>query len=360
MTTARHDFLIIGQGLAGSLLAWRLIQAGRRVLVIDDGHRSAASKVAAGLVNPLAGLRFNHSPRVHPWLDELERLYGEIGRAAGRPFFHPQPMVRLFRSPQQARFYDRNRTRPGSEGLFGECFGPEASGQPVHAPHGGFHQHHTGHLDLPGLLRFMTGWLEVRGALRRQAIDHTQIRPETHQVTCSAWRAGHLIFCEGYRAIHNPWFGHLPFAPDKGEFLVLAAAPGTPPGRLPDTIVNGAHWLLPHADGRYRLGATHDHHHFDQRPTPEGRQTLTEGMQRLLRHPEALRLVDHQAGVRPATADRKPFLGDHPHWPRLHIFNGFGAHGSLQIPWYSRRMAEWLLHGRPLPAEADLAHRAGC
>ncbi|HHH13042.1 MAG TPA: FAD-dependent oxidoreductase, partial [Thiolapillus brandeum] len=32
-----YDFLVLGQGLAGSLLAWRLLRRGRRVLVMDDG-----------------------------------------------------------------------------------------------------------------------------------------------------------------------------------------------------------------------------------------------------------------------------------------------------------------------------------
>ena len=34
----RFDTLILGQGLAGSALAWQLIEAGQQVCVIDDGH----------------------------------------------------------------------------------------------------------------------------------------------------------------------------------------------------------------------------------------------------------------------------------------------------------------------------------
>ena len=46
---------IIGQGLAGSLLAWRLLLRGERVLVVDNGYCSASSTVAAGLINPVTG-----------------------------------------------------------------------------------------------------------------------------------------------------------------------------------------------------------------------------------------------------------------------------------------------------------------
>lgn len=348
------DYIIIGQGLAGSLLAWRLIQQKKKVLVVDDGHRSASSKVAAGLINPLAGMRFNHSPQVHQWLEEVDTLYRELESTAGRRFLHWQPMVRLFRSPEQVRFYRRRAADPNDLDLLAGSFAPEQSCEPVHAPHGGFLQQRTGHLDLPALLGFVGNWLKGKDALRQEFVEYDQIALTPDRVQIGDLEARHLIFCDGYRGMHTPWFGHLPFSPDKGEFLVLEPSSTATPDQLPRRIVNGAHWLLRHADGYYRLGSTHDHRHQDQQPTEAGKRRLLEGLEKLLRHPGALAARDHQAGVRPTTSDRQPFLGTHPEQPRLHLFNGFGAHGSLSIPWYSKQMAGWLLEGRPLPSNADI------
>lgn len=349
-----YDYLLVGQGLAGSLLAWQLLQRGRRVLVLDDGHRTASSRVAAGLINPLAGMRFNHSPFVHQWLQAVERLYGELEAMAGKPFLHWQPMVRLFRSPEQVRFFKRRARDPGDRDLLDGRFGPERSGEPVHAPHGGFVQRRTGHLDLPALLEFMRHWLKEQDALVQQEVEPGEVHLLENRVQLGPFSARHLVFCNGYRAMDDPWFGELPFAPDKGEFLVLEATSAETRQQLPRRIVNGAHWILPHADGFWRLGSTHDHHHRDQQPTEAGRKALLDGMERLLLHPQACRIRDHQAGVRPATSDRQPFLGTHAEAKRLHIFNGFGAHGSISIPWYSERMAGWLLEGEPLPENADI------
>jgi hypothetical protein len=36
------------------------------------------------------------------------------------------------------------------------------------------------------------------------------------------------------------------------------------------------------------------------------------------------------------------------------IFNGFGAKGSLQIPWYSKRFADYLLNNIPLPSACNI------
>ena len=57
------DYLIIGQGLAGSLLAWELIQRDCKVVIIDNGKENA-SQVAAGLINPITGMRFVKSADV--------------------------------------------------------------------------------------------------------------------------------------------------------------------------------------------------------------------------------------------------------------------------------------------------------
>ena len=50
----QYDFLIVGQGIAGTTLAMELIAQGASVLVIDAYNKSSSSQVAAGLFNPIA------------------------------------------------------------------------------------------------------------------------------------------------------------------------------------------------------------------------------------------------------------------------------------------------------------------
>ena len=53
------DFLIVGHGLAGATLAHLLLERGQRIMVLDKKLPHCASQVAAGLVNPLIGPKFN-------------------------------------------------------------------------------------------------------------------------------------------------------------------------------------------------------------------------------------------------------------------------------------------------------------
>lgn len=347
------DYLIVGQGLAGSLLAWVLHRRGRRVLVVDDGHRTAASVAAAGLVNPLAGLRFSRPAGVTEWLQTAQALYAELGQEFGRTFYHPLPMVRLFRSAEQVRFWERRAADPQTAPLLGERFAPGASGQPIRAPFGGFHQHATGYLETEPLLTALREVLLRHGGYRSTAIDYGAIELHADGVRWQGVRARTLVFCEGYRGRDNPWFGWLPFRPDRGEILTFSAH-----GPMPERIVNGAHWLIPLVDGGYRCGATHDHHSVAPAVTAAARDELLAGLAALLEFNPRIEVTAQRAGVRPATADRAPLLGRHPNAPALALFNGFGAKGSLQIPWYAERLAEHLEAGAALPPEADIARHA--
>jgi glycine oxidase len=344
------DTLIIGQGLAGSALAWFLLHAGERVCVLDDGHVSASSIVAAGLVNPLAGMRFTRRPELDDWLTAAECWYADLGRTLQRPCFHPLPMLRLFRSAGQVRFYERRSADPGAAGLVGAAFAANACPEPVSAPHGGFVQQRTGHVDLPGLLADLRRWLTGHGAYRKIPVGYRDITVGARCVDVAGLRARRLVFCDGARLRDNPWLDALPLAPAKGEVLDIEAG-----GWRPRHIVNGAHWLVPQAGRghRLRLGATHDHEHLDLQPTAAGRQELLAGYA-ALGAPDVTQVTAHLAGIRPGTPDHYPLLGAAADAGRLFVFNGLGARGTLTAPWYAERLAAHLTGGAPLPVEADI------
>ena len=350
MTGSPLHSLIVGQGLAGSLLAWRLINAGHRVAVIDDAHHSSSSMVAAGLINPLAGMRFNRRPEMTDWLDAADRCYRELGDRFDRRFHHPVPMLRLFRSPGQRRFHTRRMQDEASREFLEEAFGADACPEPVRAPEGGFLQRRTGYVDLPLLLQTLRDWLHRRGCLHEHRLDYRDIQLQPGRVCVAGHSADRLIFCDGARLRFNPWFNHLPLVPDQGEILNLRID-----GWQPHHIVNGAHWLVPLDNGEVRLGATHEHAQLDKGPTPAGARELLAGLDALLGEPRGLEVLHHQAGIRPSTRDRYPLIGSHPDHPQLLVFNGFGARGALTIPWYARCLEMHLNQGAVLPGEADIA-----
>ena len=53
------DCVIVGQGLAGTTLAWHLVEAGRSVLLLDAEAPVTASKISPGLITPITGQRLS-------------------------------------------------------------------------------------------------------------------------------------------------------------------------------------------------------------------------------------------------------------------------------------------------------------
>ena len=92
--TKKFDYLIVGQGLAGSLLAWRLLQNKQNILLVDNEHRGCSSMAAAGLVNPVTGKRLVKATETEQWLVEAKSLFDTLSKYFKQTFYHPKPMLR--------------------------------------------------------------------------------------------------------------------------------------------------------------------------------------------------------------------------------------------------------------------------
>lgn len=105
------DVLIVGQGLAGSLLAWELAGRGLAVCVVDN-ELCNASRVAAGLVNPVSGRRLVLQPNIAGLLPAARHCYGRLARFFGDQFFVERPMWKILSGPAQKQQTERVCSKP--------------------------------------------------------------------------------------------------------------------------------------------------------------------------------------------------------------------------------------------------------
>jgi glycine/D-amino acid oxidase-like deaminating enzyme len=348
---SKHDIdtLIVGQGLAGSLLAWELAHRGERILVVDNEHATASSTAAAGLINPVTGQRIVKTVGVDDYLPLAHKRYRAMEEILDRDLLFDVPMWRLLRNEKEREVWHKRKQDGDYDAYLGEWLETSQLQPPFVAPLGGFEQNQTGYLDTNALLDGVREYLLETGRFRPQHIDYAMIELEDDAVRFDGISCGRVIFCEGYKAMANPWFNWLPFTPAKGEILSLRFEQA-----LPKVMINAGRWLMPRANGEHKLGATYEHEHLDEVTTEAARQTLLDSLPKILAEPSPYRVTAQQAGVRPATTDRQPFLGLHPKWPQLGIFNGFGSKGSLLIPWHAETFADALLCECALPIECDI------
>ncbi|MBW3130374.1 NAD(P)/FAD-dependent oxidoreductase [Hymenobacter profundi] len=335
MTT--YDYLLIGHGLAGATLAHTLRRRGRTVLVYDPGHPNSASKVAAGLINPVAGKRFALAWKIDELLPAATAFYQAMEQHYGETFFIQAPIQKLFSSvAEQNTVVARSADAPWRHYVT-EVTGalPPLAG--VRQEFGGIQIQHGGYVRLRELLAMLAQEALAQGWLRQEVFEWSQLVFDADGATYAPGqvRARQVVCCEGVGAVQNPYFNWLPLTPNQGEVLDVAC-PGLPDGQ----VLNKGAYVVPLGEGHFRVGATYRWPPFAEGITPEATAELSQRLADMTTLP--FTITAQRAGVRPAVRDRKPLLGRHPGLPILSIFNGFGSKGVLLAPGLADQLANYL------------------
>lgn len=331
------EILILGQGLAGSLLSFELLSRGQKVLVVDDGNPQAASRVAAGLMSPVTGQRTALAWRAEAQLACASDSYRRLESALGQRFYHPLPLKRFYQSEDQRRLY-RSRA---AERAHRPWLGPEFDAGPL----GGMEIKGAAWLDAPALVAAWRQHLQKLGLLIEARAGLSELRFEGGSAEWGGIQAKQAVCCLGATEAQGGLFDFLRFQPTRGELLTVSSPASQ------DAIRYGAHFAIPLGGGQFRVGATYDRENLDPQPTAEGRSVLEASAQSLL----GQATVEAQAcGIRPNLLGHFPALGAHPKIPQLSILNGFGSKGALWAPYTAKLMADWMLEGAALPAEIDI------
>lgn len=332
------DYLIIGYGIAGATLAAELRGRGRTVRVLDTLQPDSASRVAAGLMNPVAGKRFALAWRAEELLTAAAAFYHAQEQRLGRPFFQALPIAKFFASVQeQNALLARSADRPW-QGFVEDVSAGELPPLPGVSPQfGGLLVQRGGFVLVEELLLALTAEGLAAGWLQHETFDWAALVAQPAGGFCYAGRvqARHVISCEGAATIQNPYFSWLPLTPNQGEVLTVEC-----PGLPVDTVLNKGAYVVPLGANRLRVGATYRWPPFAAGITAEAREELSQRLAELTKLP--FRVVSQRAGVRPAVRDRKPLLGTHPGRPGLHVFNGMGSKGVMFAPRLAQVMADWL------------------
>jgi glycine/D-amino acid oxidase-like deaminating enzyme len=138
----------------------------------------------------------------------------------------------------------------------------------------------------------------------------------------------------------------LPFRPVKGELIITTFTP------FLEFIFNRNLFILPYKNEIHKVGATYDWDEIDANPTKKGKNILENKLKAVLN--VNFKTVDHYAGIRPATKDRRPFVGMHPDFKNLGIFNGLGSKGVSLGPYFARKFADYVENGIEFDVEADI------
>lgn len=340
------DVLIIGQGICGTLLSWFLHKQGKSFLVLDNAVENSASKVAAGVINPVTGRRYVTSWMAEDVMAFAEITYKEMGDYLNIPLFFPKSIIDFFPSAQMRNtFVDRISENDTflhafpDQNLFNPYFNYDfgcGEIRPAFVVH------------LPALLTQWRQKLQEQGRLREEMFSPEELIVEEDAVSYKGITAQKIIFCDGISGTNSPWFSMLPFSANKGEALLLKCE-----SLNTDHVYKRGMMLVPlPEEGMFWLGSNYQWDFDDDAPSEKFYKASTDLLQHWLKVP--FKVVAHKAAIRPATLERRPFVGFHPQFPYVGILNGMGTKGTSLAPFFANQLAQQIVFGFPIAPEADV------
>ncbi|MDP5122199.1 MAG: FAD-binding oxidoreductase [Spirosomaceae bacterium] len=341
------DYIIVGQGIAGSLLAYELLQANKKVLVLNDESLPSSSQVAGGMFNPVTGRHLAKTWLADELFPFLKTYYPEIEQRFNAKFFHQTGLFRPYVNEKQRTQFQNAILKHEIAHYVSDAKDFEKMGQFIANDLGGLQTADAGWVDVPELLKTLKSHFIASESYANEAFNYDELKVKPENVIYKSYEAKSIIFCEGFHAKNNPFFNWLPFNPVKGETLLVES-----PDYAVTEIVNQGSWVIPLAERKCRFGATYSWHDLDFEITEKARATLQEKIGKFFK--SDYRIISQQAGVRPSTTDRRPFLGKHPEYINIYIFNGLGTKGVSIAPFFARQFRDFLLQGKEINSETTI------
>ena len=384
------DVAIIGGGVMGCAIAWRLAKNGVSCALVERGSfGGGASGATAGVVGPLWHLDPDDPDMFRLGMRSLELFpewAAELAEAGVNPEFQQTGVLRLAFSEQEieelASFHrwqskmelgvqwlgrdDVVRQEPNaSRDVLAALFSPregcvrgqrfcDALAHAAACPRG------SGELGA----RLYEG-AEVTGLL------HEGDRVTGIQTTVGDIPAGRVVLAAGpwsgiaRHLYKKPWATpggppaivqmKLPVRGVKGQRILLRL-----PGFMPRCPVrNSEVYVVPRLGGNILVASTREEGRSDERVTAEGIATLVSGAMRSFPLLGDAAFVSGRAGVRPATPDGRPIIGPVPGVEGLVVATGHDAVGIMLSPGTAELVAQYLLDGNDAPMQPFSASRFG-
>lgn len=345
----KTDYLIIGQGISGSWLSYQLLKAGASCMVMDAPNKNSSSNIASGIINPVTGRRMAKT-----WMDDTllpfaHHAYTEMGQTFGQHLITTTKIIDFFSAPDRRLAFEKRSQMfaeylqwPADENHYQPLFN-YPFGYGIVAP--------AYQVDVQLMTQTWRHQLLSQNILLEEKLEAENLVLQPNGVVYKDIMATKVIFCDGIAAYNNPYFKALPYAFNKGEVLIVDI-----PNLPKDVLYKKTNTIVPWKDGLFWIGSSYDHDYTHHQPTPAFRQQTEAWLNNFLKLP--YKVVDHFAGIRPGTVERRPFVGLHPTIPQVGIFNGMGSKGVSLAPYFSLQFVQHLLQNQTILPDVDVKNYA--
>lgn len=338
------DYLIVGQGLAGTFLAFQLLQRKKSFLVIDQGHETSSSFVAAGVINPLVLKRLTKTWRANDFLKYNTAFYNKLETLLNKKYHFEIPVQKLISSKDEEYFWQHRFEKDELESYIDKNLTNLSSKIPSPFPFKVGTVKQTSWLNISELLKDFRSFLIKENMIINTTFNYSELKANLYQgITYKK-----IVFCEGANVVNNPNFNYLPMGLNKGQLFTIESE------QLATTnILKKKVFILPQQKrNQYKIGATYSWQWDDLKVEEMKTELLKKQLAEMISAP--YKIIKTEAGVRPASRDRRPLVGQHPKNNDQYIFNGMGSKGCFMAPLLSSEFIDFTEYTKALHPEMDI------
>lgn len=337
------DYIIVGQGLAGTVLGITLEQNGCSVFSVDKKKENSASRVAAGIYNPIVFKRLTLSWMAKQLIPFAESFYQNAEIYLGEKFLHRMSILKGIDSGEELQTWNKRQNDPGLidfvHPFSNQLFQNSIDCKEIFP---------AGFLDVKKFIDCYRSRLIQDRRIDREEFKYEELLIENDFIFYKTLKAKKIIFCEGVNATQNPWFSEIQFLPAKGEILTVFCE-----GLPADHILMKEKFLIPVEKNIFKTGSNYDWSFENDLPTEKIRAELENALRKMI--DGDFEIINHEAAIRPTMKDRRPVLGIHPDCAQIGIFNGLGTKGVMLAPYFARQFFDSLSQKiKSFPREVDI------
>ncbi len=353
-----RPIIIVGAGVIGLSIGRELVHAGKQVLIYDrDEAGRGASWTAGGMLAPDAELGFEEMDLYRFSRESLDRwpaYAASIEQESGQSIkFRTEGTLIVADDQDSAKRLRRLYDFQKEQGCEVEWLsGAEARAQePYLAPRlvAAVYAPKDYQVENRSLLQALKKIFVEAGGILHEHTPVQRLIPD-EQTPSIVTESGDRVEADKVILAAGAWSRKLeglepearpPVRPVKGQMIELRVKV---PFDLTHVIRGSGAYLIPKGDGRLLVGATSEEMGFDMHVTAGGLFRMLEGAWEIVPGIEDLDVTDMWVGLRPASRDHAPLLGNSSA-PGIIFATGHYRHGILLTPITAQEIAHLVLQG---------------
>ncbi len=325
----KYDYIIIGQGITGSALAWKLYYSNKKFLILDSENKNTASKAALGIYNPITGRRKALTWNVNELFENLERFYLNVEKEIGVKILFKKNIYRPINNNKDFNDWNSRMSNVKFQSIIKEIDEKKVITKK------------SGYIDVKKYLTHTRKYFKKKERYHRYKLDDKDIIIENNEIRLKGFQAKHIVMCIGIDQKKINLFNKIDINEVSGNSILAELNYSI------KNIINNKISIVNTSKNIFHIGSS-----YNNGSDNIGHSKILDDARKIIK--KKLIFKKSFFGIRSSSKDRRPIVGKHFQLNNLYIINGLGSKGISQAPYCSDKLFNYIERNKQIDKEINI------